>query len=75
MSEQDEQPQRPLLRIVRGEPNDAELAALTGVVAGLAATSGGATSAPPQRSAWGSRASMLRRPLTPGPGAWQSATR
>ena len=63
----------PLLRVVRGNPTDEELAALTVVLAAKAAA---ATPAPePPRSRWRDRASLLRTPLHPGPGAWRAALR
>ena len=65
---------RALFRIVRGEPDDAELAALTVVLAAAAsapAAEGGTTV---RRSAWVDRAAQLRRPLHPGPGAWRAST-
>ncbi|AHI01322.1 acyl-CoA carboxylase subunit epsilon [Kutzneria viridogrisea] len=70
--EDKEQPQRPLLRVVRGTPDDVELAALTAVVAGLAAAPGAPRDerAP---SAWADRASLLRQPLRPGLGAWRAS--
>jgi acyl-CoA carboxylase epsilon subunit len=61
---------RPLLRIVRGEPDPEELAALTAVVAGLACAPRPA-SAPAPDSAWADRAALVRRPLPHGPGAWR----
>ncbi|MCP2254958.1 Acyl-CoA carboxylase epsilon subunit [Prauserella aidingensis] len=64
---------RPLLRVVRGEPDDAELAALTAVVAGLAAHGDDAEAEQPARSRWADRAAAIRRPLTPGPGAWRAS--
>lgn len=65
-------PERPLLRVVRGNPDDTELAALTAVVA--AATSRGEPAPPPQRrSLWSDPAARLRRPLHPGPGAWRAS--
>ncbi|HEY0639059.1 MAG TPA: acyl-CoA carboxylase subunit epsilon, partial [Pseudonocardiaceae bacterium] len=42
---------RPVLRVVRGEPDDAELAALTLVVTALAAAPA-AADRPEPRSAW-----------------------
>jgi hypothetical protein len=63
---------RPLLRVVRGEPDDAELVALTAVVLGMA-------SAPRpepverQRSAWADHATATRRTLPHGPGAWRAS--
>ncbi|HJP78149.1 MAG TPA: acyl-CoA carboxylase subunit epsilon [Pseudonocardiaceae bacterium] len=64
--------ERPLLRVVRGEPDDAELVALTAVVLGLASAPR-AEPAPPQRSAWADHASAMRRTLPHGPGAWRAS--
>ncbi|NMH99832.1 acyl-CoA carboxylase subunit epsilon [Pseudonocardia sp. K10HN5] len=58
-----------MFRVVRGEPTDAEVAALTVVLAAVAAASGEAPSAGP-RSAWNDPVARLRAPLRPGPGAW-----
>ena len=60
---------RALFRVVRGEPTDAELAALTVV---LAAASGAAEVPAGPRSAWNDPAARLRRPLRPGPDAWRT---
>jgi hypothetical protein len=68
----DEEPKRPLLRVVRGEPDDAELVALTTVVLGLA-SAGVPEPAPQQPSAWADRSAALRRPLPHGPGAWRAS--
>lgn len=62
----------PLLRVVRGAPTDAELAALTVV---LAAAVGGETPTPSRRERWGDPAELLRAPLSPGPGAWGATLR
>lgn len=67
-----EQPARPLLRIVRGTPDDYELAALTAVVAAAAAAPA-APPAPARRSLWANPSTRLRRPLRPGPGAWRAS--
>ncbi|WP_253866138.1 acyl-CoA carboxylase subunit epsilon [Prauserella halophila] len=65
-----------MLRVVRGEPDDTELAALTAVVAGLAAGDGGkggeGGDAPP-RSRWADRAALVHAPPAPGPGAWRAS--
>ena len=66
-----ENDERPLLRVVRGTPDDAELAALSVVVAALA--SAGESTAPVRRSAWADRAALMRRPHTHGPGAWRAS--
>ena len=61
--------QSPLLRVVRGNPSPEELAALVAVVS----TRGGAVEEPPPaRSLWA--APVLRRPLSPGPGAWRASS-
>jgi hypothetical protein len=63
-------PARPLLQIVRGEPTPEQLAALLAVVA--ARTSAAATPAAPRvRSLWATP--VLRGPLSPGPGAWRAS--
>ena len=63
---------KPLLRIVRGEPDDAELAALVAVVAGLG-SGGEGEKAVERRSAWGDPARRVRGVLRPGPGAWRAS--
>jgi hypothetical protein len=63
---------RPYLRIVRGNPDDEELAALAAVVAAAASAPAG----PPKRnhrSHWADHARLLRQPLHPGPGAWRAS--
>lgn len=67
-----ESPQRPMLRVVRGNPDDFELAALTTVIA-AAASSTRPESTPKDRSLWADPSTRLRRPLRPGPGAWRAA--
>ncbi|TWP48302.1 acyl-CoA carboxylase subunit epsilon [Lentzea tibetensis] len=64
--------ERPLLRLVRGTPDDHELAALTAVVAGLASAAP-AADAPARRSAWADRSRLVRRPVQHGPGAWRAS--
>jgi hypothetical protein len=61
--------EQPLLRVVRGEPTAAELAALVAV---LTARSGARPEAAP-RSAWTDRALLVRRCPAPGPGAWRTS--
>ncbi|MCV2488544.1 acyl-CoA carboxylase subunit epsilon, partial [Geodermatophilus sp. YIM 151500] len=62
-----------LLRVVRGEPTDEELAALTVVVAALSARR--PRRAPAPVGAWSSYADAHRAPLRPGPGGWRAAGR
>ena len=64
--------EKPFLHVVRGEPDDAEVAALTIVLAGLAAAEQPAP-APAPRSRWSDRAALVRRPLSSGPGAWRAS--
>lgn len=70
MSDEPE-PQRPMLRVVRGEPTAEELAALVAV---LAAKAGGGTPEPSRPvSAWTDRSLLVRRPVAHGPGAWRAS--
>jgi Acyl-CoA carboxylase epsilon subunit len=64
---------RALFRVVRGEPDDAEAAALTVVLAAMTATEPAAASAQP-RSRWNDHAAHLRRALSVGPDAWRRST-
>lgn len=70
------EPTRVLLRVVRGEPNDVELAALTVVVA-TAATAAPAQGSPAVgvRRTWNDLPAHLRTSLTPGVDAWRTSTR
>jgi hypothetical protein len=61
----------PQLRLARGSATPEELAA---VVAVLSAASGADDPpAPRPMSRWVARARLVRRPLTPGPGAWRAS--
>ena len=68
-----ETPERPLLRVVRGEPTAEELAALTVVVAALSQRR--ARKRPVPVGAWASYADAHRRPLQHGPGGWRASGR
>jgi hypothetical protein len=61
----------PLLRVVRGSATPEELAALVAVVASRG--SGTVEPEQPPVSHWATRASLLRRPVPHGPGAWQAS--
>ena len=61
---------RALFRVVRGTPTDAELAALTVV---LAAAAPRRAPGPRTCSAWTDPAARMRRPLHAGPGAWHTS--
>ena len=60
-----------LLRVVRGTPDDAELAALTAVV--LTLSGGGPQGPPPAPSLWRDRSAAVHAPLVAGPGAWRAS--
>ncbi|QFZ23255.1 acyl-CoA carboxylase subunit epsilon [Saccharothrix syringae] len=62
----------PHLRVVRGNPDDEELAAVTAVVAALSAARAEGREQP-RRSAWADRSRLVRRPLDRGPGAWRAS--
>jgi hypothetical protein len=62
----------PALRIVKGEPTAAEVAALVAVVAASGAEADqGATPRP--QSVWSSRGRLVRPPLRPAAGAWRAS--
>jgi acyl-CoA carboxylase epsilon subunit len=61
---------RALFRVVRGTPTDAELAALTVV---LAAAAPRRAPEPVTCSAWSDPAARMRRPLHAGPGVWHTS--
>jgi hypothetical protein len=62
---------RALFRVVRGEPTDAEVAALTVVLAAVASVGG--PPPPATRDRWSDPAAALRTPLAGGPGAWRTS--
>ncbi len=68
------EPRRPVLRIVRGEPSDAELAALVAVLGALSAAPAPAPAMTEAPSVWRDRSALLRKSVHPGPGAWRAAT-
>jgi hypothetical protein len=61
----------PVLRVVRGEPSEEELAALTALV--TAAAGGDEEPGPPARGRWNDPARSFPRAVLPGPGAWRSS--
>lgn len=73
MSDHDLVDGQPWLRVVRGNPDEVELAALTAVVAALASSPAAGSADQPARSRWSDPAIRLRAPLQPGPGAWRAA--
>jgi hypothetical protein len=59
--------------VVRGNPTDEELAALTVVVAAL--SQGRRRRRPTPAGGWASAADRHRQPLRPGPGGWRASGR
>jgi hypothetical protein len=57
--------------VVRGEPTDAELAALVAVLAARAGAARAAAATPAPRPSWANPARRLRTPIRPNPGAWR----
>ncbi|SDO33540.1 acyl-CoA carboxylase subunit epsilon [Geodermatophilus sp. DSM 45219] len=68
------EPQRPLLRVVQGEPTAEELAALTVVVAAISQRRPRRRPTTPV-GAWASFGDAHRQPLRPGPGGWRASGR
>ncbi|MFD1858639.1 acyl-CoA carboxylase subunit epsilon [Aeromicrobium camelliae] len=66
-------PAKPVLRVVRGDLTEEELAALVAVVAArnAAAAHAAAKRPAPVRSEWGHPARQHRAPLRVGPGQWR----
>ena len=66
----DDQPQRPLLRVVKGDATPEEVAALVAVVASL-----GGDDEPRRRRTpeWSAHHRKTRVDLRPGPGGWRSS--
>jgi hypothetical protein len=63
---------RALFRVVRGEPSDEEVAALTVVLAAAASAGTPATPDAARRDLWSDPSSRMRRELRVGPGAWRA---
>ena len=73
--QQAQEPQRPLLRVVRGEPTAEELAALVAVLTAPASAPTGRELPTAARSDWHDPARLVRRPLHVGPDGWRSSGR
>ncbi len=61
----------PLLRVVRGDATPEEIAALVAVLLARSADAGAPGQARSVPGLWADRSRLLRRPLSPGPGAWR----
>jgi hypothetical protein len=64
---------RALFRVVRGEPDDVEVAALAAVLAAVAASAGEPPTAAGPASTWADPVARLRAPLPVGPNAWRTS--
>ena len=75
MSEQEEVQQA--LKVVRGNPTDAELATVIAVLNAAINDAEAAKARAPKafRSTWGRNTATLRGSLTPGFGQWSASTR
>jgi hypothetical protein len=72
---EDTAPSRPVLRIVRGEPDAAELAALTAVLAAAGGAADDEAPDPTPASGWARHVDLVRGPVHPGPGGWRASAR
>ena len=71
-ADDDQPPSQPLLRVVRGDAAAEEIAALVAVLLGTRSSDTEAPSPPRSaQNAWCDRSRLLRRPVSPGPGAWR----
>ncbi|MGY1641541.1 acyl-CoA carboxylase subunit epsilon [Geodermatophilus sp. SYSU D00703] len=68
-----EEPTRPLLSVVKGEPSPEELAALTVAVAAMSQRP--TRRRPTPVGAWAAFGDAHRTPPRPGPGGWRAAGR
>ncbi|NED99736.1 acyl-CoA carboxylase subunit epsilon [Phytoactinopolyspora halotolerans] len=66
-------PAEPLVRVVKGEPTDEEVAALTAVLAAKAAAVSPADASRARPSTWAAYWRTVRTPPRPGPGAWRAS--
>jgi hypothetical protein len=64
--------ERPVLRIVRGDPSPEELAAVTALIS-AAGESEAAAAPEPGRGRWNDPAHLVRRGWRAGPGGWLAA--
>jgi hypothetical protein len=71
MADQPEAPVERPLRLVRGDATPEEVAAVMAVLTAVSAPA--AEPAARHTSRWASREQALRRPLSPGPGAWRAS--
>ena len=69
-ADNDQPPDEPLLRVVRGDASPEEIAALVAVLV-VSGQAGHQAPAAKGRSAWSDRSGLRNVPLPPGPGTWR----
>jgi acyl-CoA carboxylase epsilon subunit len=62
---------RPILRVVSGDATPEEIAALVAVLLVRSADAEAPGQARSVSGSWADRSGQIRRPLSPGPGAWR----
>ena len=65
--------QKPFLRILKGNPDDVQVATLTALFAAMASNASGAQEQR-ERNMWGNVAERLQRPTTYNPAAFQNVS-
>jgi Acyl-CoA carboxylase epsilon subunit len=63
----------PLFRVTKGDPSAEEIAALTAVLAAMAAAGGPEPEAPPRIGRWNDPRALVTRQLPVGPGSWTTS--
>ena len=63
----------PVLRVVRGDPTEEEVAALVTVLSARVSAAAAAETPPPRRSEWAGHERRLRRPVHPSPNGWRAS--
>lgn len=65
---------KPFLTIVKGNPDDVQIATLTALFASMANNAAGATPPERERNLWGNPQERLQRPVTYNPTAFQNVS-
>lgn len=72
--EAEQKPQAPFLTVVKGNPDDVQLATLTAVFAQLATNAANAEAPERDRNLWGNLEDRLRRPVTYNPTSFRNVS-
>ncbi|APT84162.1 acyl-CoA carboxylase subunit epsilon [Corynebacterium aquilae] len=70
----EEKPKAPFLTVLKGNPDDVQVATLTAVFATMANNAAGAKEGERDRNLWGSLEERLRRPMTYNPTAFRNVS-